>query len=265
MPCSKNIWMWVQCKSVKTFINNAQDRNAFTCWSTPPPLPWISTGSSVLRSQWNEIEVVFKSSGELWEKTAWTDAFVWMISRWCDSFFLSPKVHQSLIIDTKYAVTTTRQRSWYWINSVHEMVFAVKIRVNPLKHTRLHFLTFTRSSKKQIYVAKTHQELSTAENVSLCVSKKWSLNNSQILLHSWPWNYKKSTRFIWYMLWFISVHILSRWRLLCCHQTVDVMSSLFTAGSKHSLSSHLVVKIKLCLNMPDQHRSTAAFFKPLQS
>lgn len=245
MPCSKNIWMWVQCKSVKTFINNAQDRNAFTCWSTPPPLPWISTGSSVLRSQWNEIEVVFKSSGELWEKTAWTDAFVWMISRWCDSFFLSPKVHQSLIIDTKHAVTTTRQRSWYWINSVHEMVFAVKIRVNPLKHTRLHFLTFTRSSKKQIYVAKTHQELSTAENVSLCVSKKWSLNNSQILLHSWPWNYKKSTRFIWYMLWFISVHILSRWRLLCCHQTVDVMSSLFTAGSKHSLSSHLVVKIKL--------------------
>lgn len=264
MPCSKNIWMWVQCKSVKTFINNAQDRNAFTCWSTPPSALdqyWFFSSEKPVKRN--------RSSFQIQRRTLREDSMNGCICMndfemmWL--FFLSPKVHQSLIIDTKHAVTTTRQRSWYWINSVHEMVFAVKIRVNPLKHTRLHFLTFTRSSKKQIYVAKTHQELSTAENVSLCVSKKWSLNNSQILLHSWPWNYKKSTRFIWYMLWFISVHILRRWRLLCCHQTVDVMSSLFTAGSKHSLSSHLVVKIKLCLNMPDQHRSTAAFFKPLQS
>lgn len=245
MPCSKNIWMWVQCKSVKTFINNAQDRNAFTCWSTPPPSAldqyWFFSSEKPVKRN--------RSSFQIQRGTLREDSMNGCICMndfemmWL--FFLSPKVHQSLIIDTKHAVTTTRQRSWYWINSVHEMVFAVKIRVNPLKHTRLHFLTFTRSSKKQIYVAKTHQELSTAENVSLCVSKKWSLNNSQILLHSWPWNYKKSTRFIWYMLWFISVHILSRWRLLCCHQTVDVMSSLFTAGSKHSLSSHLVVKIKL--------------------
>lgn len=244
MPCSKNIWMWVQCKSVKTFINNAQDRNAFTCWSTPPSALdqyWFFSSEKPVKRN--------RSSFQIQRGTLREDSMNGCICMndfemmWL--FFLSPKVHQSLIIDTKHAVTTTRQRSWYWINSVHEMVFAVKIRVNPLKHTRLHFLTFTRSSKKQIYVAKTHQELSTAENVSLCVSKKWSLNNSQILLHSWPWNYKKSTRFIWYMLWFISVHILSRWRLLCCHQTVDVMSSLFTAGSKHSLSSHLVVKIKL--------------------
>lgn len=60
VPFSKNIWMWVQCNSVQTCINNAQDKNAFTCWSrpytwtfSPPPLSWISTGSSVLRSQWS--------------------------------------------------------------------------------------------------------------------------------------------------------------------------------------------------------------------
>lgn len=175
-------------------------------------------------------------------------------------FFLSPKVHQSLIIDTKHAVTTTRQRSWYWINSVHEMVFAVKIRVNPLKHTRLHFLTSTRSSKKQIYVAK--------KNVSLCVSKNdhWTTVRYYFILDLGTT--KKYSKH--------KVHLVHA----VVHFSADLEQMEITLLSSNRQCNVLFVHSRLktftfvssgcenktlCLNIPDQHRSTAAFFKPLQS
>lgn len=281
VPFSKNIWMWVQCNSVQTCINNAQDKNAFTCWSRPytwtfsPPL---CPGSVLVLQFWEASEVA--SSMQKWNRSSFQiqrrnlreDSMNWCVCMndfemmWL--FSLSPKVHQSLIIDTKHAVTTTRQRSWYWINSLHEMVFAVKIRVNPLRHTRLHFLTFARSSKKQIYVAKTHQELSTAKNVFLCVSKNdhWITVRYYFILDLGTT--KKYSKHKVHL-----VHALVRFSADLEQVEITLLSSncrcnvLFVHSRLKTFTfvSSGCENKTLCLNIPVQHMSTAAFFKPLPS